>query len=239
MRSVIKVLILFLIISCTQNDDKQLNDGIYDGKGKIEYDYDRSKSKYRTISYDGNWKNGTYNGKGELYVFDKNNSNNLNAFTKYNGLFVDGKKEGNFSVKGDFVKYVDSNYSFSYDCLYKNDVEISRKVNFDDGDKFIKLYNEQIEAQRAAERAEKQQKCNNCIIDWKKSTTPKDEYSLWIKIGRKSGEIVMLNGDIYKFDFENGKCKVINGWLVSDNYYPTFDNMIENIIEKCTEKYCR
>ena len=35
MRSVIKVLILFLIISCTQNDDKQLNDGIYDGKGGI------------------------------------------------------------------------------------------------------------------------------------------------------------------------------------------------------------
>ncbi|MCZ8198342.1 MAG: hypothetical protein O9267_12120, partial [Flavobacterium sp.] len=35
MKNIIKILTVFLIVSCTQNDDKQLNDEVYDGNGGI------------------------------------------------------------------------------------------------------------------------------------------------------------------------------------------------------------
>ena len=80
--------------------------------------------------------------------------------------------------------------------------------------------------------------CNNCEIDWKNSKSPKDDYTLWVKTGRKSGVIKMINGDEYNFDYEKGKCKVTNGWFKSDDYYDTFDKMIIDLLKKCKLKYC-
>ena len=45
--------------------------------------------------------------------------------------------------------------------------------------------------------------------------------------------------DKYKFDYKDGKCKVINGWFETDDYYPNFIKMVENLENKCIEKYCK
>ena len=77
-------------------------------------------------------------------------------------------------------------------------------------------------------------------MDENKSTYPKEvDNFLWPGTSHRKGEIVMKNGDKYTFDYEKGKCKISNGVFETADYFNNFKEMINNLEQKCKEKYCR
>jgi len=216
--------------------DGEFKNGKFDGKGKIIYN---PTSHDDSWSYDGEWKDGKFDGFGVIKRYDKTSveSFKLASNKEFRGNFSNGKKNGEFIVNGLYQGKAD--YKFSYKINYNNDVEISKIILIDDVDKRNTEINDENYAYQSKVNAENKANCEKCNIDWKNSKSPKDDYTLWVKTGRKTGIIMMANGDSYNFDFEYGKCKVTNGWFQSDDYYSTFDIMIENLLKKCKQNYCK
>ncbi len=193
--------------------DGEFKNGKFDGNGKIIYN---PTSHDDSWSYDGEWKDGKFDGFGVIKRYDKTSveSFKLASNKEFRGNFSNGKKNGEFIVNGLYQGKAD--YKFSYKIIYNNDVEVSKTIIFDQ----INERNNEIEeanyAYQSKINAENKANCEKCNIDWKNSKSPKDDYTLWVKTGRKSGVIMMANGDSYNFDYENGKCKVTNGWFQSD-----------------------
>ena len=104
---------------------------------------------------------------------------------------------------------------------------------------YLGTYEDDIAQKEAEERvfqAFKQDKCNKCDIDIKKSTIPYDKSTFWGKTHRQ-GEIVMKNGESYMFDYEAGKCTIRTGWFTSEPY-DSFELMLIDFLKKCGEKWC-
>ncbi len=72
MKNGIHVLLLFLIVSCTQNDDKLLNDEVFDGRGGISCEVNGEVLKPSTAIL--------YNNKGFSFGADSNNVSLLSVY---------------------------------------------------------------------------------------------------------------------------------------------------------------
>lgn len=225
-------------------EGKWLN-GKFNGEGKF---VDKYYSDYY-VYYTGSWKDGDFNGKGILTeTFEQGKI----EFLVYNGNFLNGKKNGLFKVYGQFRDQVNrkiwiqgltqslyKKFGYEADAEYKNDEVVKYKIIEDQEGKFNTYFEQIYKAREETAQKVKLDNCLNCEINYSKSTYPREEDNfLWVGTSHRTGEIVMKNGDKYSFDYKDGKCKVINGWFETDDYYPSFIKMVETLKKKCVEKYC-
>lgn len=220
--------------------------GQFDGEGSTYNKY--YADTY--CSYKGSWKNSKYNGKG---ILTEAFTEGKVEFLVYDGDFSNGKKNGKFKIYGQFRDQVNrtiwiqdltqslyKKFGFIAEAEYKNDELVKYSIIEDQEDKLNTYFAEIYQARKEAAQQVKIEKCIKCEIDFKKSTYPREEDNfLWPGTSHRTGEIVMKNGDKYNFDYKDGKCKVINGWFETDDYYPNFIKMVENLENKCSEKYCK
>lgn len=211
----------------------------FDGVGTMSYSYNIFTNVYsidKDMILSGNWAGGQLNGKAKIKNTHEDNRGQK-ALSEVEGNYSNGKRDGIFKITGNFKGY---GYNYSYYTRYINGEPTGEvtAVEYDDYDKLIETKQEEARIKNAILRAEKAEKCSNCNINWAKSKSPKDEYTLWVKTGRNSGEIHMTNGDIYDFDYDKGRCKVVKSFFESDDYFKSFDEMISDLLIKCKNKYC-
>ncbi|OOV16116.1 hypothetical protein BXU10_21240 [Flavobacterium sp. LM4] len=145
MKNSITVLMLLLMISCTQNDDKQLNDDIYDGRGGISCEVNGVVLKPSTAIL--------YNNKGFDFGKDINNIPTLSvSFTNNSGydfksirlVALDASYESDlvgkvFSLKNETNQESYANYEF-----YNNGVPNKYKTDdINNGELKILFYDKQ------------------------------------------------------------------------------------------------
>ena len=97
---------------------------------------------------------------------------------------------------------------------------------------------ERMNAEREQARIDyRHSQCEKCDIDWKKSESPSDvEHWLWGTV-HETGKIVMKNGEEYEFDIYKGKLTISTGWF-SSKEFDSYQEMIDEFLEKCQNKYC-
>ena len=124
MKNIIKILTVFLIVSCTQNDDKQLNDGVYDGNGGISCEVNGEVLKPSTaILYNNKrFSFGTNANNISLLSIDFTNSTGYD-FKAVRIVGFDAPYESNlvgrvFNLKSEINLESFANYDF-----YKNGIE--------------------------------------------------------------------------------------------------------------------
>ena len=83
----------------------------------------------------------------------------------------------------------------------------------------------------------KQKQCDRCIIDYKKSTYPENKKDFFGANYIKSGKIVMKNGEEYEWHISK-KGWVIENWWYGEPY-ESWDFMIEELKQRCSDKYCK
>lgn len=218
--------------------------GLFDGQGRL---LKRYKTEFIAI-YEGSWKDNLYHGKGTSYEIINDDTV---EFIAYSGNFINGKKEGLFTVTGQYKDKISHGISFSginwyekfqfqLEIEYNNNIEISKRIIKDDANKMDLYFANIIAKRNEANQSYYQDKCTNCEIDKNKSEYPKevDNY-LWVGTSKRNGQIIMKNGDKYTFDYKDGKCRIINGIFETDDYYNNFKQMLDNLEIKCKEKYCK
>lgn len=191
---------------------------------------------YDTLSYKGFWKEGKFHGVGNLEVMEKNN--NVWAYTEYKGSFVDGIKNGVFKVKGGYVcGNIQSlcGFNFEYDEEYKKNIEISRKLIFDN----YKKYKEQKDliAQKEYEKQakyhfQKREEQSDVYIKFQSFKKSDIKYGEWKKYWSNGSELVQeikfpdgVVGNVFK-DPSSGKFYLEDSG--GTNYYFTnYETTIE------------
>ena len=130
MKNLIKVLLIFLFFSCTQNDDKQLNDGVYDGKGGILCEVDGQVLKPSTaILYDNKrFTFGTNQNNIPLLSVDFTNSTGYD-FKSIRIVGFDAPYESNLVGKVFNLKKETNEESFANYDFFKNGAENKYKTN--------------------------------------------------------------------------------------------------------------
>ena len=225
--------------------DGEWTNGKFDGEGKI---FDKYLADIY-CSYSGGWKNNNYDGQGTLIEAFKDGKV---EFLISKGTFTNGKKNGKFEVYGQYRDQVEhkfylSNFTqalyqkFRYqaDVVYENDVVLKYTIVKDRENELNIYFTELARKSREYAKQRKAENCEKCEIDYKKSSYPKEENNFWSGTHHVDGVIVMKNGDKYKFDFEKGRAKVINGFFDMDDYYTDVIKMMTELTIKCKKKYCQ
>jgi hypothetical protein len=116
-----------------------------------------------------------------------------------------------------------------YGILIRDEVDSRRK--------------QEEQARQAREQEYKEKLCAQCKIDYNKSNMPSSE----IKDGflgeyteTKPGKIVMEIGNENEFYYDSkNKQWYTYGFLFVDKRYSTFDEMLEDFLKKCKDRYCK
>lgn len=91
--------------------------------------------------------------------------------------------------------------------------------------------NARYEARRIAQENYKQEQCNNCIVNYKKTKTPDNEGFF-----QSDGIIEMKNGDNYSWNYTSRGYKVINCFFCSSDYYKSYHEMLNSLEKRCREE---
>lgn len=245
--------------------DGQMTNGIPNGKGKVVIsttEYGFWEQINNKLTYDGYWVNGEFDGYGKLEDYTKGFYFEYNGNFKQNKFHGDGKLQffygkdfggnehnclsiGNFSngqKNGEFeevCQFKVTDFGYKSVVKYDNGNVLNSTSIYNQLDEYLDYLSKKRMKQQQDYQNYKNEKCSNCEVNYDESTYPKVEDNfLWPGTSERDGEVVMKNGDKYKFNYKSGKCRVLNGIFSSDDYYSNFKIMIENLQKKCIEKYC-
>ncbi len=234
------------------------------GKGnmiKNNYRLAYIEDNKNSISYNGNWLNGSFQGEG---VIEGN-------VTKLFGVYDQGRLNGECTIYwvkrsnktggflGALLSYAD-NYAgatgmWRDDSPYGTHVvkvqtgsSAKKEINVSSYSELLSCARNLLSSVRADnqrfDNEKKQQECNDCIINESESTFPTEATDFFGFTYDKPGLIRMKNDEEYEFYYQNGEKPwyiITSRGIFSDDTksFKSFYELSSELVRMCKEKRCR